>query len=198
MALVGGVVGGVLGAALLGLIVFFFLRRTKRVAPSSPAGQRPFVVQQPSTQFITAASPTFSTDSNYLGGPPVTHAAQPRFHSQQSSLLALPGTTSLAAGRDSIISQQSGSPPPAVKMWVESSSNIHQEAYGGIAPQPHSSPSTEGQVNPRDLYSEALRGSTYSAAPPINVPSSGSGTWNPPSHAPPSASRKQDPDKFGG
>ena len=202
VALVGGVVGGVLGSALLGLIVFFLMRRCKRVAPPSSAGQRPFVVQQPSSQFITPASPTFSTNSNYLGGPPVAHAVQSRFQSQQSSLLALPGATSPTAGRASIASQQSGSPPPAVKMWIESSPNIHQEAYGGTAPQPRSLPSAppEGQVNPRDLYNDGLRGSTYSAAPPMNVPSSASGTWSPPSHAPPysPAFSKQDPDKFGG
>ena len=76
VALVGGVVGGVLGATLLGLISFLLWRRTKRVPPPSSAGQQPFV-QQPSPQPITPASPTFSTNSNYVGNSPFAYAAQP-------------------------------------------------------------------------------------------------------------------------
>lgn len=113
LALVGGVVGGVLGAAALGLLGFLFWRRKGgSPAPPSPA-QQSFFGQQPSSQPITPASPTFSTNTSYLGGLPVTYTPQPVWHPQQSTVLAPQGgTSSPIGGQTSAASQQSASPPP--------------------------------------------------------------------------------------
>ena len=172
VALVGGVVGGCLGAAVLSLVGVLLWRRT-RGAPAS----------QPITP-ATSASLAFSTDSNYMGGPPVTYAAQPGWHPQQSSLLSLPpGAGAGAAGQSSTSSQQSASPPPAVRMWVEGASTLHQGAQGRPASQSLSlsSSPTEGPVDPRELYRDAIRGSRSPVAAPMNVPSSAPG---PLPHAP--------------
>ena len=158
VALVGGVVGGCLGATVLGLVGILLWRR--RAAPAS----------QPITP-ATSTSLAFSTDSNYTGGPPVTYAAQPGWHPQQSSRLSLPpGASAPAAGHSSISSRQSGSPPPAVRMWVEGASTMRQGTHGRSASQTLSlsSAPTESPVDPRELYRDAIRGSI---AAPMNVPS---------------------------
>jgi hypothetical protein len=203
VALVGGVVGGVLGAAVLGLIGLLLWRRNKSTPPTLLAGQQSFIGQQPSSQPITPASMTFSTNSHYVSGPLVTHAAQPRSHPPQLSHLALPAAISPTAGQPSTASQESASSSPGIKMWVENPSTSHHESYGVSASQPRFSPSTEGPVNPRELnprelYNDAIRGPTFSTAAPVNVPSSASGTWNPPNYAPPysHAPRRQDPGRF--
>ena len=158
VALVGGVVGGCLGATVLGLIGILLWRR--RAAPAS----------QPITP-ATSTSLAFSTDSNYTGGPPVTYAAQPGWHPQQSSRLSLPpGAGPPAAGHSSISSRQSGSPPPAVRMWVEGASTTRQGTHERSASQTLSlsSAPTESPVDPRELYRDAIRGSI---AAPMNVSS---------------------------
>ena len=163
VALVGGVVGAFLGATVLGLIGVLLWRRSRRT---------------PSSRSIpSATSAAVSTNLNYVGGPPpITHAAQPAWHPQQSSISSLPGASTLVVGQASIASQQSASPPPAVKMWIEGSSTVHQGTYGRPVLQPRSlqrSP-TEDPVDPRGLYNDALRGLTSSVAAPLNVPSSAS------------------------
>ena len=157
VALVGGVVGGCLGVAVLGLIGILLLRR--RAAPAS--------------QPINRATSTlaFSTDSNHKGGPPVTYAAQPGWHPQQPSRLSLPpGAGPPAAGHFNISSRQSGAPPPPVRMRVEGAT-MRQGTHGRSASQTHSLSSSppESPVDPRELYRDAIRGSI---AAPMNVPSS--------------------------
>jgi hypothetical protein len=159
-ALVGGAVGGALGAIMLGLIGVILWRR-KRNAPASSTVRQPFFSQQPSSQPITPTSPAFSTNSNYIGGPPVTHAAQPGWYPQQPAPLTLSEGAS-AAGQTSTASQQSASTPLAIKTWVERAPVIHQENYGGSGSQ---SLPTQGSVNPRELYNNAVRGITTPPQP---------------------------------
>jgi len=188
VALVGGVVGGVLGATVLGLIGFLLWKRTKGAPASPPAGQQPFFGQPPSSQPITPASPTFSAHSHYFGGLPVTYAAQPGWNPQQLSALALPGADSPTAGQPSTTSQQSAPPPVAVNTWIERPHTIHQEMDGRPASQSPSLPSspTEGPVVPKELYGDAIRGSTYSVTAAMNVPSSAPGaSGSQPPYAPP-------------
>jgi len=172
MALVGGAVGGVLGATLLGVIGVLLWRRKRGMPAPPPAGQRPFFDQKPPFQPITPASPTFSTNTGYLDGHPVTHSAQYGWGFQQSPSSAPP-----AVGQTSTVSHQSASPPLAINTWIERPPTIHQENYGGRTPQLSASYSfsAQGPVDPRQLYSDALQGSTYSAVAPVNVLSSASG-----------------------
>ena len=203
VALVGGAVGGVLGATVLGLVGILLWRRKKGAPASPPAGQQPFTGQHPSSQPVTPASPTFSTNTSYLGGPPVTSAAQAGWHPQQSNTFGLvEGPSSSAAGRSGTASPQSASPQHTVNTWIERPPHLHQDAYGGLAPQPRPSPSSpaEGPVDPRELYSDALRASSYSVASPVNSVSGVSGSPPPTtaySYAPP-VSEKADLGKFGG
>jgi len=203
-ALVGGVVGAVLGATVLGLIGLLLWRRRRRGASAPlPARQEPFFVQQLSSQPISPASMTFSANSN---GPPVTHAAQPGSHPQQSLHLALPPAGPSTAGQPSTASLRSASPEPAVRTWVENSSSTYQGTSGNPGSPSRLSPlSAEGPANSKEFYSDAVRAPTYFTAAPTNVPSSSSGVWNPPgqapssSHAPPySPPRNQGPGRFGG
>ena len=158
VALVGGVVGGCLGATVLGLVGVLLWRRrsapaSQSITPTTPA---------------TPATPAFSTNSNYMGGPPVTYAAQPGWHPQRSSLLSLPPGASPPAGQPS-----SPSPPPAVRMWVEGGPTMRQGTYGRPASQSLSlsSAPTESPVDPRELYRDAIRGTRSPVAGPMNVPS---------------------------
>ena len=113
VALVGGVVGGVLGAIVLGLFGILLWRRKRSSPAPSSAGQQSFFGQQPSSQPITPASPTFSTNTSYYGGPPVTYAPQPGWRPQQSTVLALQGGASPPpGGQTSSASQRSASSPP--------------------------------------------------------------------------------------
>jgi len=108
VALVGGVVGGVLGAAVICLVGIILLKRKRGAAASSSAGQQPFHGQQSSSQPITPASPTFSTNSNYISTPPVTYAAYPGWYPQQPPVLMMPeGAGPPVAGQTSTASQQS-------------------------------------------------------------------------------------------
>ena len=178
VALVGGAVGGVLGATVLGLVGILLWRRKKRAPASPPAGQKPFTGQHPSSQAVTPPSATFSTNTSYLGGPPVTYAAQAGWNPQQSSTFGLVGgPSSSAAGRTSTASPQSASPQHTVNTWIERPPHLHQDAYGGLAPQPRASPSSpaEGPVDPRELYSDALRASSYSVVSLVNSASGASG-----------------------
>ena len=181
VALVGGAVGGALGATLLGLIGLLLWRRKRGTPDPPPASQRPFFGQQPSSQPITPASPTFSTNTGYLGGPPVTQSAQYGWAFQQSL-----SSVSPAVGQTSAASYQSASPPTAVNTWIERPPTIHQENYGGRTPQLNPSPSSpsDGPVDPRQLYSDALQMSTHSAVAPVDVPSSSSGAPGNPSPPP--------------
>ena len=192
VALVGGAVGGALGATLLVLIGVLLWRRKRNAPIPPPACQQPFLGQQPSA---SSASPTFSTNTGYLSGPLVTHSAQYGWGFQQSSSSALSeGVGSPVVGRMSTASYQSASPPRAVNTWIERPSTIHQENNGGPTPQSQASllSPAEGPVDPRQLYSDALQGSTYSAVAPVNVPCSASGTSGsppPPAAAYPDMSR---------
>ena len=202
-ALVGGAVGGVLGATVIGLVGILLWRRNKGRPGSPPAGQQPFFGQQPSSQPITPASPAFSTNTGYLGGPPVTYATQPGWHPQQS--IVSQGAGSPAADQTSAASEQSASPPHAVNTWIDRPPTVHQESYGGYTSQSRMSPPPAGgPVDPRELYSDALRGSTYSALAPPNIPSSSgaSESMSMPTPAPaypvftPPAPEKAGPGKF--
>jgi hypothetical protein len=176
VALVGGAVGGVLGATVLGLIGVLLWRRTRGTPASPPAGQQLLVGGQTFSQPNTSASMTFSTNSNYIGGPPVTHAPQPGWNPQRSSLLAPSGAGPPAAAQASSASLQSA-PPLAVNTWVDRPPTFYQEMYGRPTSNSLSvaSAPTDGSMDPRQLYSSALRGSTYSTAAPMGVPSSASG-----------------------
>jgi len=149
VALVGGVIGAFLGAAVLALIGVLLWRRTRGVPASSK-----------SIHPDTSTSLAFSTNTNHIGGPPVTHAVQPGWYPKQSSFLSLPSTSVPAATQASITSRQSSSPPPAVKMWIEGPPTIHQETHRRLASQSRSlaSPPTGGPVDPRGLYRDAVRG----------------------------------------
>jgi hypothetical protein len=196
VALVGGAVGGVLGATVLGLIGLFLWRRTRGAPASLPAGQQPFYGQQSSPQPVTPTSPTFSANSNSIVGPPVTFATPPGWNPQRSSLLALSGAGASATDQASTRSQQPD-PPLTVNTWVDRPPTNYQETYGRPASLSRSVAS-EGPMDPRQLYSEALRGSTYSPVSPIDAPSSPSGAAGralpqAPAYAPPS---KLDAEKF--
>jgi hypothetical protein len=196
VALVGGAVGGVLGATVLGLIGLFLWRRTRGAPTSPPAGQQPFYGQQSSPQPVTPTSPTFSANSNYIGGPPVTFATPPGWNPQRSSLLAQSGAGASATDQASTRSQQPD-PPLTVNTWVDRPPTNYQETYERPASLSRSVAS-EGPVDPRQLYSDALRGSAYSPVSPIDVPPSPSGAsgnalHQAPTYAPPS---KLDAEKF--
>jgi len=90
VALVGGVVGGVLGAAVICLIGILLLKHKRGAAASSSAGQQPFYGQQSPSQPITPARPRFSTNPNYIGAPPVTYAAYPGWYPQRPPVLVMP------------------------------------------------------------------------------------------------------------
>lgn len=112
VALVGGVVGGVLGVTVLVLLIILLWRR-KRGAPAPPlATQQQFFAQQPSPQLISPVSPAFSAKSSYHGGVPVTYAPQTGWHSQRSTLFALPG------GAGSHAASPPGSAPPAYAYFI--------------------------------------------------------------------------------
>ena len=186
VAVVGGAVGGVLGAAVIGLVGLLLWRRNRGGPPSPPAGQQPFLGQQPSSQPITPASPTFSTNTSYLGGPPITYAAQAGWQTQQS--IVPQGAGSPTAGQTSVASQQSASPPHTVNTWIDRPPTVYQENHGGYPSQSRASPlsAAEGPVDPRELYNDALRGSTQAAPAPSNIPSStpgASGSAPPPAPA---------------
>jgi len=198
VALVGGVVGAVLGATVLGLIGLLLWRRKRGGAPAPlPTSQQPLFGQQPSSQPITPASMTFSAN---ISGPSVTRAAQSRVHPQQPLRLVLPPTNPPTAGQPGTASQQSASSGPAVRPWIEIPSTTHQETYGNPASPSRLSPSSaEAPENPREFYNDAIRAPTNFTAAPTNVPSSSSGVWNPPSHAPPYfPPRTQGHGRFGG
>ena len=204
VALVGGVVGAVLGVTVLGLIgLLLWRRKRKGTSAPLPDRQQPFFSQHLSSQPITPASMTFSANSN---GPPVTHAAQPRSHPQQSLHLALPRSGSPTGGQTSTASQRSASSEPAVRTWVENPSSTYQGTNANPASPSRLSPSSaEGPANSKEFYSDAIRAPTYHTTAPANVPSSSSGVWNPPGHAPPSSlappyspPRNQAPGRFGG
>ena len=181
VALVGGAVGGVLGVTVLALLSIILWKRKKGSPIPPSATQQSFLGQQPSSQPITPASPSFSTNPSYFGGPPVTHAAQAGSHSPQPTMPY--GTGSPVAGQTSAASQQSAPPSHTVNTWIDRSPTIHQENY---ASQPRMSPSSpaEGPVDPRELYNEALRGSTYSALAPSDIPSSSGAPGSTPPPAP--------------
>ena len=149
--LVGGAVGGALGALVLVLIGVFLCRRN-RGAPNT--GQKPLFSQQPSSQPITPTSQTFPTDSNYTGGPPVNNAAQPGWGPQQFAPLTLSGGVA-AAGQTSLASQKLDSTPP----WAQRASVTQQDIYVGRA---FESLPAEGSVDPRGSYGNILRGLTHS------------------------------------
>lgn len=160
VALIGEVIGAFLGVTVLGLIGFLLWRRTRGTPASQP--------------ILPATSVAFSTNPNYIGGPPpLTHAAHPAWHPQQSSLISLPGPSvvKLASHHGNL-----PPPPPTVKMWIEGPSTIHKGTYGRPASQLRSLQQlpTEGPVDPRGLYSDALRGSTPPVVAPLNAPSSAS------------------------
>jgi hypothetical protein len=178
--IVGGVVGGVLGAAVLGLICVLLWRRKNGAPPSPSTGQQLVFGQQHSSQPVTPASAAFSTNTNYIGGPPVTYAAQSGWQQDRLTPLALPeGAGSAAAvyglpaaaGRAAPGSQGHDSPPPPVTAWIERSPITHQENHGDPSSQSHTSPLSEGSIGPRELHDGAIRGSTYSAIAPSDTSS---------------------------
>ena len=167
VALVGGVIGAFLGVTVL-VLIYVLLWRRKRGVPAS---------SKPIPPAISTSLP-FSTNPNSIDGPPDTHVAQPGWHPQHSSLLSLPSASAPAVTQTqaSIPSRQSSSPPPAVKTWIEGPSTVHQEMHRRLASQSSSlawAP-TGGPVDPRGLYTDALRGSMSSVAAPPNDPSSAS------------------------
>ena len=142
-ALVGGVVGGVLGAAVLGLIGILVWRRNRAasnpppvIPPSAPSSaQRPFFSQQPSSQPITPASQTFSMNSTRNGAPPVTYAPQAAWNPQQPAPVTIPAAAGSTAGYSA-----PGSPAPSysVNTWIDRPPTINQGNYGGYASQSQS------------------------------------------------------------
>ena len=197
VALIGGVVGGVVGVIVLGLFGIFWWKH-KRGSPVPPsATQQSFFGKQPSSQPITPASATFSTNTSYLSGPPVTYAPQPGWHLQQPTV----PQGARAGGQPSAASQQSAPLSHTVNTWIDRPSTIHQENYGGYASQsqyrgsqPRLSPSSpaEAPVDPKELYSAAVRGSTHSILAPSNIPSSSEASGSaPPAYpfAPPAPER---------
>ena len=94
VALIGEVIGAFLGVTVLGLIGFLLWRRTRGTPASQP--------------ILPATSVAFSTNPNYIGGPPpLTHAAHPAWHPQQSSLISLPGPSVVK-----LASHHGNLPPP--------------------------------------------------------------------------------------
>ena len=150
----GGAVGGALGAVVIVLIVILVWRHKKGARTPPSAGQ------QPSPQPVT---PTFSTNSNYTGGPPLTYAAPAVWHPQQPAVFTPPQDVgSSVSGQTSPPSRQSAPSP------YGRPNTIHQANYGGSTSQPHVSHSTEGSVGPRESYSDAPQGSSI---PPMSAPS---------------------------
>ena len=157
--LVGGAVGGVLGAIALVLIGVFLCRRNRGARLT---GRRPLFNQQPSSQPTTPASLTFPTNSNYIGGPPVTNTAQPEWHPPQFTPFTLSGG-STATDQISPALQQYASTPLAGNTWAPT---IQQDNYGGPA---FGSLPAEGSVDPRESYGNTLQGPTHSD-PPYDFP----------------------------
>ena len=181
--LVGGAVGGALGAlalVLIGVVVVLYRRNR---APTT--GRRPLFSQQPSSQPITPASQTFPKDSNYLGGPPVTDAAQPGWGPQQFAPFTLSGGASVA-GQTSLASQQYGSTPP----WTRRASVIQQDIYGGLA---FESLPADGSVDPTGSYGSAFQGSTHSPIP-MSFPYSAAEAYRDVSSPPPRYSSAPPPE----
>ena len=168
--LVGGAVGGVVGAIALVSIGIILCRRNKK---ARLIGQRPLFSQQSSSQPITPASLTFPTNSDYIGGPPVTNAAQPGWHPPLFTPFTLSGGAT-ATGQTSPALQQYGSAPL-----------IQQDNSGGPA---FGSFPAEGSVDPRESYGNTPQGPTHSATPMAFPHSAFGGASSPPprySTAPP-------------
>jgi len=132
VALIGGAVGGALGAGVL-VLVGVLLWRRKRGAPArSTTGQQPFFGPSPSSP-ITPTSQTFSANSNYHGGPPVTSAPQPGWNPQLSPVTQQGGPGSSRLSHPA----QSPSPPYSVNTWIDRPPTIHNENGGGYLSQPN-------------------------------------------------------------
>ena len=193
--LVGGAVGGALGALVLILIGVFWCRHS-RGPPLT--GQRPLVSHQPSSQPITPASHTFPTNSNYIGGPPVTNASQPGCHPQQLAPFTLSGGAT-AAGQTSLASQQFTSTQLNVNPRPQRAPVIQQDLYGGLA---FGSLPAEESVDPRESHGNTLRGPTHSATA-MTFPYSASEAFGaassppPPYSTAPTASEPPLPEKTG-
>ena len=158
--LVGEEVGGVLGVISLvsiGVVLCVLCRRHRR---ARLATQQPLLSQQPSYHPITPTSLTFPTNSNYIGGPPVTNAAQPGWRPEQSAPFALSGAT--AVGQTSFTSHQFASTSLDVNTRTQGVSVIQQDNYGGLA---FGSLPAEGSADPRESYGNTIRGPTHAAAP---------------------------------
>ena len=130
VALVGGAVGGALGAVVLILVGVLLWRRQRKAPPS--AGQQPYY-GAPSSQPITPASQTFSSNSNYHGSPPVTSAPQPGWNPQLSPVTQQGGTGSPRLSHPA----QSPSPPYSVNTWTDRPPTVHNESWGGYPSQPN-------------------------------------------------------------
>lgn len=141
VVLVGGAVGGALGVTvlvLIGLLGFLLYRRHRRQPPPS----------QPITSASPRASTTFLIDPNHNRGHPVTIAAQPGY--------LQPGGASAAVQTNTTAQQPAPNP-----LAVNKRAPFIQ--YRQQAPQ---SPPAEGPGNPREIYGNALRGSTQSGYEP--------------------------------
>ena len=156
--LVGEVVGGVLGAIGFVAIGIVLCRRNMRARLT---GQRPLFSQRPSSQPITPASPTFPTNSNYIGRPPVTNSAQPGSRPEQLAHFTSSGGAT-AVGQTNLAPHQSASTPLDVNTWTQRAPIIRQENNEGLA---FGSVHAEGSVGPRQSYDNTPRGPTHSAAP---------------------------------
>lgn len=155
--LVGGVVGGVLGVLSLVLVGVVLYRRNRRASLTS---QRPSLSQQPSSQPITPPSLIFPTNSNHIGGHPVTNAAQPGCHPRQLAPVTLSGGAT-TAGQTSFASQQFASTQPDVNPWTQRAPVIQQDIYGG---QAFGSLPAGDSADPRGSHGNTHRGPTDSAA----------------------------------
>ena len=156
--LVGGAVGGVLGAIALVSIGVILCRRYRR---ARLAGQRPLRSQKPSSQPINPAPLTFPTNSNYIGDPPVINAAQPRWCPDQLTPFTFSGGAT-AAGQISLALHQPASTPHDVNTRTQGAPVIQQDNYEGLTFRPLPA---EGSVDPRESYDNTLRGPTRSMAP---------------------------------
>jgi hypothetical protein len=171
---------GFLGAVLVAL--FLVRRCAKSATASRSAGNQPPVATASSTKTNDIGDPPATaspTKTNDIGDPPYPDHSVPLALPEGAKSAAAVYGLPPAAGRTAPASKQPKSPPPVVTKQakpptpalttrIERPPSTH---HGGLVSQFPTSPSSSGSVDPKELYSSALRGSVYSVKAPNDTSS---------------------------